>query len=168
MIKQIVIIALIILATALPACTKIDDNHTPAYQVNIRLNSAAMWNTYGVHSIGEYKIFSVRKKLPSNFHFTANTYTGFAGVILLQGFDFTTQSYGVPVAYEIACPVENRYDVTVEYDSESFEAYCPKCGSRFNVLEGGGAAVSGQAFERKYGLTRYRVTPDNGGYSITN
>ena len=92
MIKQIVIIALIILATALPACTKIDDNHTPAYQVNIRLNSAAMWNTYGVHSIGEYKIFSVRKKLPSNFHFTANTYTGFAGVMLLQGFDFTTQT----------------------------------------------------------------------------
>ncbi|MGN0212830.1 MAG: hypothetical protein ACI4AN_07780 [Muribaculaceae bacterium] len=166
MIRRLLI--MLTIAAMAVACTKIDDNHTPAYQVSIRLNSVGLWNTYGVHGLGECRIFSVRKKLPANFHFTANTYTGFAGVMLLQGFDFTTQSYGVPVAFEIACPVENRYDVTVEFNSETFEAVCPKCGSHYNVLEGGGAAVSGQAFDRHYGLTRYRVYPENGGYVITN
>lgn len=161
-------LAIMLTVVAAVACTTIDDHRTPSYQVNIRLNSVGLWDTYGVHGMGEYRVFSLRKKLPSNFHFTANTYTGFAGVLLLTGFDFTTQTYNTPVAYEIACPVENRVDVTVDYNPETFEAVCAKCGSHYNVLEGGGAAVSGLAYERHYGLTRYRVTADNGGYIITN
>ena len=162
-------IALLLIAVAgAVACTSIDDKRTPAYQVNIRLNSVGLWDTYGVHGMGDYRVFSLRKKQPSNFPFTANTYTGFAGVLLLMGYDFTTQTYNTPVAFEIACPVENRVDVTVDYNADTFEAVCPKCGSHYNVLEGGGAAVSGTAYERHYGLTRYRVTADNGGYLITN
>ena len=162
-------IACIVMAVvAAVACTSIDDNRTPSYQVYIKLNSVGLWDTYGVHGMGDHRVFSARKKLPSNFHFTANTFTGFAGVLLMMGYDFTTQTYNTPVAYEIACPVECRYDVTVDYNPETFEAVCPQCGSHLHVLEGGGAAVSGLAYERHYGLTRYRVTPDNGGYIVSN
>ena len=161
-------LAILLTAVAAVACTTIDDNRTPAYQVNVRLNSVGLWDTYGVHGMGEYRVFSLRKKLPTNFHFTANTYTGFAGVLLLMGFDFTTQTYNTPVAFEIACPVENRADVTVDYNPDTFEAVCPVCGSHYNVLEAGGAAVQGLAYDRHYGLTCSRVTPDNGGYIITN
>lgn len=167
MIRRLLAIIIVAAAGAV-ACTSIDDNRTPAYQVNIKLNSVGLWNTYGVHGMGEYKIFSIMKKMPSNFPFTANTYTGFAGVLLLMGYDFTTQTYNSPVAYEIACPVENRREVTVNYNPDTFEAVCPQCGTHYNVLEGGGAAVSGIGYDRHYGLSRYRVTPDNGGYMITN
>ena len=155
---------------AMSACTKIDDNRTPAYMVNIRLDTHALWSTYGVSGMGDYRVFIRDKKLPSNYPYTANTYTGFGGVLLMVGYDFTTQSYGVPVAYDMACPYENRQSVTVTYNSSNMEeAYCPNCGSRYNVLEGGGAATSGPAYERHFGLTRYRVTASaNGGYVVSN
>lgn len=158
-----------VLAVAV-SCTKIDDNRTPTYMVNIRLDSHALWSTYGVSGMGDYRIFIRDKQQPRNFPYTANTYTGFGGVLLLVGYDFTTQSYGVPVAYDIACPYENKQSVTVTYDSKNLEeAYCPSCGSRYNVLEGGGAASSGPAYDRHYGLKRYSVVASsNGGYVIGN
>lgn len=163
------IFAILLIAASMAACTKIDDKRTPAYMVNIRLNSAALWSTYGVSGMGsDCRTFIRAKQIPKNFPYTANTYTGFGGVLLIMGYDFTTQSYGVPVAYEMSCPVETRNDVVVSYDTKTFEAYCPKCGSRYNVMEGGGAGCSGPALEKKFGLTRYHVYADNGGYTITN
>lgn len=164
------IIAIFALSLMALSCTKIDDKRTPSYMVNIKLDSHALWTTYGVSGMGDFRIFIRDKKQPGNFPYTANTYTGFGGVLLMVGYDFTTQSYGVPVAYDIACPYENRQNVTVTYSASNLEeASCPNCGSHFNVLEGGGAATSGPAYERHYGLKRYSVVASsNGGYIICN
>ena len=77
--------------------------------------------------------------------------------------------YGIngPIAYDRACPVEVDRDVVLYFDSDNFEAYCPKCGSRFNVCDAGGVPVSGEAVDRKYGLQQFRVIATNGGYVIT-
>lgn len=149
-------------------CTTIDSSRIPSYVVYIKLNTAALWQIYGVSGVGDYTVFNKEKKLPSNYSYTATTYTGFGGVLLMCGYSSSTQTYGAPVAYDMACPVECSKDVVVSYDSNTFEAYCPKCGSHYNVLEGDGAAVSGTAAEKNYGLTRYTVYAENGGYIITN
>ena len=47
-------IACIVMAVvAAVACTCIDDNRTPSYQVYIKLNSVGLWDTYGVRGMGD-------------------------------------------------------------------------------------------------------------------
>ena len=46
-------------------------------------------------------------------------------------------------------------------------AVCPECGSRYNVMTGGGAPVYGKARSLNYGLTRYQcLRSESGGYMI--
>ncbi len=72
------------------------------------------------------------------------------------------------MAYDLACPVECRRDVRVYIDAENrLEAVCPECGSRYNVMTGGGAPVYGKARSLNYGLTRYQcLRSESGGYMI--
>lgn len=164
------VLVLVSICAEFSSCTKIDDDRTPKYVVNIPI-SAAQWTISGVGApaYGDCVLYIKDKKLPGKYTYTANVYTGYGGVMLLNGYDFTTQQLSVPIAYEMACPVENKRSVLIEYDSEKQDAYCPTCGSRFNVLSGGGTPTSGQALDKKYGLTRYNVYSNtSGGYTITN
>ena len=158
-----------LLIMLLAGCSKIKDNRVPMMQVNIALNTSSMWELYGVHGYGDYKKFIRHSHIPANFPYNANTYTGFGGVLLISGYDFTTQDYNSPLAYDLACPYEVRANVLLEIDRENFEAYCPQCGSRFNVTEGSGIPVSGPAYDHGYGMLRYNVRQEpSGGYVITN
>lgn len=160
------LLAALLLAAA--SCTRIDNKSTPNYPVRINLGTYAMWTAYGVHGLGEYKIFSRDKQLPKNFPYNANTYTGFGGVILIYGLDISTGSYG-PIAFEAACPIENKPTVVLDIDPDNFDAVCPNCKSRFNVIGGAGGPISGQAADRKKGLRPYTVRQSaNGGYIITS
>jgi hypothetical protein len=163
----LILSALIMLA--LTGCDKVDStSRIPTYQVAIRLNSTGLWNTYGVHSYGESVRFSRDKGIPANYSYTATTYTGFGGVLLICGYNFVSGDYNSPLAYDLACPVEAKSSVIVSVNSD-YEAVCPVCGSHFNVTEGGGGPISGPALTKKYGLQRYTVTAaTNGGYVITN
>lgn len=148
-------------------CSKVDDDRIPAMPVSINLADAGLWNVYGVSGTGIWRIFVKELGEPSGFHYQANTYTGFGGVLLFGGID-PTDGTPVPLAYDLACPVECRRDVRVFIDTDSkLEAVCPECGSHYDVMTGNGMPVSGEAKKRNFGLTRYQCMPGQlGGYMI--
>lgn len=156
------------LLLAMASCEHINNKEVPEFTVRLDLGTYAVWNTYGVSGVGDYRYFNRDKKIPSNFPYNINTYTGFGGILLIQGLDASTGSYA-PIAFDAACPVENTMDVIVGIDSENFDAICPKCGSHYDVLMGGGGPKSGVALTHKFGLRSLKVRAStNGGYFITS
>lgn len=164
------VVALAVLT--IPACNQLDDDRIPSLPVSINLSGAGMWNSYGVSGMGVSRRFINADGIqsPAGFHFTANTHLGFGGVLLIGGIDPFTADPNVPLAYDLACPVECKPSVRVSVDAATLEAVCPVCGSHYNVMTGGGAPVSGPALtgEYKYGLRRYVCEPRQGGYMIHN
>ncbi len=154
------IIALLALTMA-SSCDHIDNKTIPQFTVRIDLGGYAMWNTYGVSGVGDYRIFNRMKGIPANFPYNVNTFTGYGGVLLMMGIDG-------PMAYDLSCPVEISQEIVLSIDNDNFEAVCPKCGSRYNPLSGAGGPISGVAINNKVGMRSYRVTPNNGGYFISN
>lgn len=149
-------------------CDKVNNKEVPSYMVNIDLGTYATWNVYGVTGVGDYRIFDRGKRLPANFPFTVNTYTGYGGVLLMMGLDSGSGSY-VPLAYDAACPVENSPTVSISIDATNFDAVCPQCHSRYNVLTGMGGPKGGVALTSRYGLRTYKAhSSGNGGYIITS
>lgn len=142
------------------ACETVDNDRIPAMPVNIDLGNPGLWNTYGVSGYGQYRYFNREKHVPANFNYTASTYTGYGGVLLLDGING-------PMAYDAACPYEVSKDAVVSIDSDNLEAVCSKCGSRFNVFDAAGAPVSGPALERRYGMLQLRVIASGMGYIVT-
>jgi hypothetical protein len=143
------------------SCDHIDNKTIPQFTVRIDLGGYAMWNTYGVSGVGDYRIFNRMKGIPANFPYNVNTFTGYGGVLLMMGIDG-------PMAYDLSCPVEISQEIVLSIDNDNFEAVCPKCGSRYNPLSGAGGPISGVAINNKVGMRSYRVTPNNGGYFISN
>lgn len=165
MIKRAVITAIVVIA-ALGSCESVDDERIPPVAVRVELDNQGLWDTYGVHGYGDYKYFIREEKIPSNYTYTDLTMTGFGGVLLICG--NSGGDYNSPLAYDLACPVEAKYNVRLQIDKSTFEAYCPKCGSRFDVCENYGLPISGDAKSRNFGMKQYRVTPAQlGGYVIT-
>lgn len=152
--------ALAALAT-FSACDHIDNKAVPAFTVRINLADYGRWNTYGVAGVGEYRIFNREKRLPSQFPYDVNTYTGYGGVLLMMGING-------PMAYDLSCPVEVSQNITLSIDDDNLEAFCTRCGSRFNPLTGDGGPIKGVAINNKLGMRQYHVTPSMGGYMITN
>lgn len=161
-------ILLLVACGLLGGCDKINNESLPNYSVRINLGDYGLWNTYGVHSLGDFRIFNRVKGLPKNFPYNVNTYTGFGGVLLFMGQDL--QSGGaVPLAFDLACPVEHNAEVTVSIDPSTLDAVCPTCKSHYDVLIGSGGPKSGIAIDRKVGLNMYKVHPtSSGGYIISN
>lgn len=162
--KTIYIICVLLIVSGVMACTKISDNQIPSYPVNLNLSTAGYWQTYGVTSPGSYRLFNKVERIPANYPYNANIYTGFGGVLLVCDI-FSNE----PLAYDASCPVERRADVRVAIDeNSSYEAVCSKCGSHFNVMSGWGTPVSGKALTQKVGLTRYDVIKTGSGYNVVN
>lgn len=155
------LLAALALLVAASSCEHIDNKAVPSFNVRIDLGSFALWNTYGVNGMGDYRIFDRNKNLPANYPFNVNTYTGYGGVLLMMGLE-------APMAYDLSCPVEAAYNITLSINPENFEAVCPKCGSCYDPLMGAGGPVKGVAINNKVGMRQYRVLPSNGGYVITN
>lgn len=155
-------LAAIVVLLAASGCEHIDNKAIPNYTVRIDLGSYAMWTTYGVNGMGDYRIFDREKNIPSNFPYNINTFTGYGGVLLMMGME-------APMAYDLACPVEASQSITLSINATNFEAVCPKCGSRYNPLTGAGGPLSGVAIKNKVGMRQYRVLANAlGGYIITN
>ncbi len=154
------LLSLCLLLAVATACESVDSQRIPALNVNIDLSNAGLWQVYGVSGYGQCRIFDRNQRIPADFTFTDRTYTGFGGVLLVYGING-------PVAYDRACPVEVDKNVPLYFDSETLEAFCAKCGSRFNVCEADGVPIKGSALENRYGLQRLSVVPAIGGYVIT-
>lgn len=154
-------IAALLLLTATSSCDHIDNKTLPNFTVRIDLTGYALWNVYGVSTFGDYSIFNRDKRIPANFPYNVSTYTGYGGVLLMMGMDG-------PVAYDLACPVEASQDIVLSISADNFDAVCPRCNSHFDPLMNAGGPVSGVAIKNKVGMRQYRVTPNNGGYFISN
>ena len=155
-------------STLLGGCNKVDNRRIPFASVRIALDNDGLWSTYGVSGFGDYRRFIKSERVPANFTYTALTYTGYGGVLLVSGKQATGDGYGYPLAYDLACPVEARQNVRLKVNA-MYEAECPECGSRYNITEAMGAPVAGKALDYGYGLTRYNVNKaSSGGYTITN
>lgn len=125
--------------------------------------SQAEWMTFGVISIGTNCYFNKSQSLPANFTYKDNFATGFGGILLVGGVG------GEPYAYDASCPNEGDASVVLSIDRNSFEAFCPKCNSHFEVINGTGVSVSGPAYEKHYVLKHYKsIKNSDGGYTITN
>lgn len=167
--KKICFLFVAIVCCCFSGCDSIDDDRIPAVSVNIRLDTAGMWDTYGVGGYGQYRYFIRALRQPANFPYTEATYTGYGGVLLIGGMDPFTSETNVPLAYDMACPVECKADVRVSIDDSNLDAVCPLCGSRYDVAMSGGAPVSGPALTGsvKYKLQSYKVVRSSyGGYNI--
>lgn len=150
-----------------------DDDRIPSFPVYINLASPDMWNTYGVAGYGDNKIFIKSLLEPRNFPYTEKTMTGYGGVLLVCGVNPYTLEAGVPMAYDLSCPVEASPEVRVRMQPVglSAEAVCPKCGSHYDVLEQGGAPVkdSGPAYAQRLALRRFDCREGvYGGFLIIN
>lgn len=157
----------------LPGCDTVEDDRIPNYPVSIQIDNAGLWNTYGVSGFGSHRSFILSNgtRLPSGFPYTSSSATGFGGVLLIEGLDPFSGNSSLPLAYDLACPVERQPTVRVEIETENYMAVCPVCGSVFDVTMQRGAPISGMAAtgETKYALKSYNcVAGSSGGYVITN
>lgn len=150
------------------ACDSTDDDRLPAYPVQIMLNNPGLWQTYGVTAFGESRNFIRQTRTPADFQFLESTYTGYGGVLLIMGMDPFTAGDVIPLAYDLACPVECKEYIRVYVDEATLEAVCPQCGSHYDVTMGGGSPTAGPALTGsvKYALQRYNTYPSGGGYVI--
>lgn len=171
--KGSILMSLMAMLSVVASCNQVDDDRIPSVPVYINLSGAGMWNSYGVSGVGISRNFInwQGEVSPAGFPFTANTYVGFGGVLLIGGVDPFTAEPNVPLAFDLSCPVECKQTVRVAIDSDNLEAFCPVCGSRYDVVTAGGAPVGGPALtgRYKYGLRRYYCQPEmGGGYIIHN
>lgn len=162
-------LACVLVLLAVSSCSnQLDENRIPAFSVQLNLANPGLWNTYGVHGYGDYAYFIRDTRTPANFAYTETTYTGFGGILLIMGMDPFHSGEVLPLAYDLACPVECQANIRVEIDVDNYEAICPVCGSHYDVTMGAGAPTAGPALTGsvKYGLQRYQAYPKNGGYII--
>ena len=153
--------AVIALIAGGTACDTIDNDRIPAVPVNIIFSTVATWDTYGVTGALDSRrvILTRTEREPRNFPYPASSSTGFGGVLLVCDY------YGNPVAYDLACPVEQRADVRVAVNKDHV-AECPVCHSTYAVFENQGHPLSGIAAERGYGLQVYHVQPGRADYMV--
>lgn len=153
----------------LVGCETADNTRIPNYAVNISLETQGIWNSYGVHGAGMSNNFiftsNGKNNVPSGFIYNSQSRTGFGGVLLVM------DNFMVPLAFDLACPVERKADVRVKMDSETHHAVCNECGSVYDVTMLNGLAISGPAAlkSNRYELRNYNCIPSNyGGYRIVN
>ena len=141
-------------------------------RVDISISGPGEWDTYGVAGFGSHRYFILNGNgisQPQGFPYKSGSATGFGGVLLIEGMDPFSAITAVPLAYDLACPVERQADIRVTVDTETYVAVCKECNSTFDVTMRMGAAISGIAAQYKYNLKAYNCIPSgSGGYNIYN
>ena len=92
--------------------------------------------------------------------------TGFGGVLVFHG--LASNGMDAFYAFDAACPHEASPSVRVEVDESAVYAICPKCGSKFEVLNGFGNPVAGPCVQERQGLKRYKVNAQGNKIYIFN
>ena len=114
------------------ACTGTEKNYFPSYRVNLELDL-----TFEDKALNEQMAYKTYI-LGQTSGLGASEMTGFGGVLVYHGLN------GI-VAFDLACPYEQKRSIRIEVDSTKLNAVCPECGSVFNIWEGTGTYISGPA-----------------------
>lgn len=144
------------------SCNSVDDKRIPDMPVQIVFTDVGMWNMYGVNGALQHKRFfrTQSASYPAGFFYTAATYTGFGGVLLVG------DVMGDAKAFDLACPYERQADIRVSINPETNYAECPKCHSEYDVFENNGLPVSGPSAEHGYSLRKYGVFSSGTNYRV--
>jgi len=159
--KKFIILIGIVVAAALSGCDRVDNKRIPPAAVHIAFNTVGDWHRYGVAGAGQYKYFIKADREPADYPYTALSYTGFGGVLLISDI------FGNPKAYDLSCPVEARSDVRIRMVEDEMIAECPVCHSTYDVVTNYGNPLGGKAAVEGYGLRVYNVLAGlNGEYMV--
>ena len=132
------------------SCHRIDNHRLPVSYVNLTFLTVGIWDVYGVTGAGQYREFILPEKKPAGFPYTAMSATGLGGILLV------TTYAGVPIPYDLACPVECKSSIRV-FVNEAGEAECPHCHSRYDIFEKIGYPIAGRAAQEGWGLEVYNA-----------
>lgn len=133
------------------SCDKEEYSNIPYAPVNLTLYAEDMMQLAGALS---------------HLSFTQPKYAGdqlgYGGILVVHGLDYgATPNY---YAYDLACPVEAQRNTRIQPNDSGITASCSRCGSVFNIADGG-YPESGT----KLKLTRYPVTPiGNKSYRVSH
>lgn len=151
------------IAAVLSGCKSVDDDRTPPAGVWIVFPFQHDWTQWGVTAALQHREFVLPLGIPQGFSYSAASQTGFGGVMLVGDIN------GMPAAYDMSCPVENRSDVRIAYDENLNDAYCARCGSRYSVINNYGQPTAGPAADSSHpmGLRTYNIAAGpNGEYRV--
>ena len=158
-IKCIVLMLLVAVLTG--GCEYGDYDRIPPAPVRIEFGNAVIWSVYGVAAYPDHKEFIKNENKPRGFSYTANSYTGYAGVLLV------CNPLNTVLAYDLSCPVERSIKTRIKFDEQDLVLRCNECGSTYDVSTG--SPLSGPAHEGRYFLQPYAVFFNPmGGVLVTN
>lgn len=147
-------------AVSLCSCHHLNDDRIPVFPVHVGFITVGDWNVSGIGGALEYKRFIKEEQIPSNYHFTAISATGFGGILLVGDI------MGNPAAYDLSCPVECKRDIRIFVNTTDMVGECPKCHSTYDIFSLGGHPLSGPAANDGFGLRRYNVGPSSSEYML--
>lgn len=141
------------------SCSKGIEPSLPTYPVNLIIDLDLEWRLKAVQA---HKIFN-----KSNTVYQYDAQTGMGGILIYHGFD--NNGGGAKDAYyafDAACPYEASTNAIVEVDEDGIYAVCPKCGSKYELLNGLGNPTQG-SLSTKY-LQHYPVNLANNKIIVRN
>jgi len=142
----------------LSACDKKYNSNIPDFPVFLELD--LNFEDKDLLAPQAYKIFT-----PQNINQEIER-TGYGGVLVYHGLNNTaTTSY---YAFDISCPYEANKSAIIEVDDAAIYAICPKCGSKYELLNGIGNPVSGPSQQEGYYLKSYNVTTTGNRILVRN
>jgi nitrite reductase/ring-hydroxylating ferredoxin subunit len=151
------IIACLLFIT-ISSCDKTYVSNIPNYPVFLELD--LRFEDRDLVPIQAYKIFTSQ-----NIN-QAVERTGYGGVLVYHGLNnMGSDSY---YAFDISCPHEANRSVVVAVDDAGIYAICPKCGSKYELLNGIGNPVSGPSQQEGYYLKPYIVSASSDRIIVRN
>ena len=138
------------------SCSKMAETTIPNYPVYLELDLT--FEDRALKASQAYKIYTQSNIGPLE---TA----GFGVVLVFHGFSNNGGTGETYYAFDAACPFEAQANVKVEVDENAIYAICPKCGSKFEILNGIGNPVEGPS---KSYLRQYSVTQANNKLYVRN
>ena len=99
---------------------------------------------------GEYSKITIPGQFIKKTKNVNNLPVGYAGLIIGQSIYSEGNTY---IAFDAACPVEARRDVSVDLlDDGLGTAVCPSCGTKYNLSSGGFPEGEGTEYLKRYNV----------------
>lgn len=135
------IIAILMLCVCILACEDTYTSSIPDVRVSLSINLAQ----------AVYTPIQIPGQFVKVTHDTHNIPVGYAGLIIGQSI-FSDNGF---CAYDAACPVEARKNVSVELINLGLGgAECPQCGTKYNLSNWGFPEGEGKEALKRYKLTQ--------------